>query len=507
MRRVALVELPALQLLDHDGLNWTALRRHEPLGSKQILAAQLADAGWNVSIVNLKAGDTQVDFGQVQWRSRDLTKVAVGADWRQLDARSADIWGITVNYLQERDLAARIISHLAASGAPVVVGGSDALADPEFYLRAGTSAVVIDKSGAANLAAMEYVIGSELADELTGVVLPDGRRFATKRPPMKPSQWPLPPDWAVCETLGTEYWEAPLPPNLLPIGAVMLDIGCDRHCDFCQTPTYRIGYGATPADRAAAWLAAQKRAGAKSVIILSDQFLGRILRDGGRRDILEIMSICRELDLAVLWGNGLELSKATRGRGMPKGDPTPDDELIEALWGWDMRRGCAQAYIPAERPVIGTSSYQKLLPWGEHRAMMRRIVAAGVPDINYGVIVGLPEDSHETLRALSDAVEELRDELKAVNADLRFRVTPYAIRPLPGTPQARNLADLGLIRFTDTAIVGGFWTACADTRYLSYAEVSDWQLKLIDRLNDPEPDWQGITGLQNCRDARLSFER
>ncbi|MBD2251487.1 hypothetical protein [Nostoc parmelioides] len=30
--------------------------------------------------------------------------------------------------------------------------------------------------------------------------------------------------------------------SLLPIGSVVLDLGCDRTCDFCQTPTYTIGY-------------------------------------------------------------------------------------------------------------------------------------------------------------------------------------------------------------------------------------------------------------------------
>jgi hypothetical protein len=74
-------------------------------------------------------------------------------------------------------------------------------------------------------------------------------------------------------------------------------------------------------------------------------------------------------------------------------------------------------------------------------------------------------------------------------------VTPFSIRPIPGTPQADQLRKAGLLRFEDSAIKGGFWTACADTNHLSYEEVSDWQLRIYNELSDPEPGWQGITAL------------
>ena len=239
----------------------------------------------------------------------------------------------------------------------------------------------------------------------------------------------------------------------------------------------------------------QREQGARSVIVLSDQFLGRVLWPGGREDVLEIMRSFRALDLAILWGNGLEISKATRGRGLRGGDPTPDDELVQALWGWDGQRGCAQAYIPAERPVTGPAAYEKLLEWGDHVAMLEAIVRAGVPDITYGLIVGLPDDSPDALEALEQSVSELRHRLKSINGNLRFRVVPYAIRPLPGTPQATSLEQLGLLRFRDPAICGGFWTACADTRHMSYTDVSRWQSRLMNGLSDNEADFQGITAI------------
>jgi hypothetical protein len=501
MISIGLIELPAIKLLDADGLNWTALRRQEPLGSKQVLAAQLGAADVAAEIVNLKEGDLEIDIGSITWAGLKLRKVAVGTDWSKIDAGKHATWGLTINYMQERDIATSIIRHLKRANVRVIVGGSDAFAEPLAYLRAGADAVVRDKSGAGNVPLVQYMAGSGPIEALSGVVLSDGYVAASARPPMSPEDWPLPEPSVVKATLGTDYWEAPISNSFKPIGSVMLDIGCDRRCSFCETPLYGLGYRPMSPARATAWLKSQHDAGARSVIVLSDQFLGRTLWPGGRADILDIMAEARQLGLAILWGNGLELKKATVGRSLPRGEVVPDAELVEAVWGWNPKSatGCAQAYIPAERPLLGADAYAKLLPWEQHCQMMEAVVAAGVPDINYGLIVGLPDDSHDELRRLLEGVQGLKARLRSVNPNLKFRVTPYAIRPLPGTPQAAELRRENLLRFEDAAILGGFWTACADTRHITYREVSEWQARLIGELSDPEENWQGITALDRTQ--------
>jgi hypothetical protein len=492
--KIGLVELPAIRLVDGEGKNWTAFRRREPLVSKQILLPQLRAGGYEVTLVNLKDGDDELEYGQVQWRGLTLHKVLVGRRHTELDPADFDLWGVTINYLQERDAATLLIRHLVRGGARVVAGGSDVFGNPEPYLEAGASAVILDKSGAANLPVLDFLLGKEPRAPLCGVRLADGRQFPNNVPPMDPTDWPVPTPDVVEQCLGHEYWEGTLPDELLPIGSAMVDLGCDRKCDFCQTPKYKVGYRRMSPEHALRWFAAQKEAGARSVICPSDQFLGRVLWKEGRQEVLEIMQGVRDLGLPVLWGNGLEMKKTTVGRGFPNSDPTPDEELIHSLWGWNGESGCFQAYLPAERPTAGRESYAKLLPWKEHCALMRAIVRTGIPDLTYGVIVGLPDDSHETLEELERAIVELSADLKSINPALSFRVSPFAIRPLPGTSQDQFLRQSGLLRFEDPAIVGGFWTACADTHHLGYEEVSDWQSRLA-AAADVEPRWQGITGV------------
>ena len=493
MSRVGAIELPAIKLVDQEGNNWTALRRNEPLVSKQILLPQLMAGGHDVELINLKERDDEVDYGQVTWRDKQLTKISVGR-WDHLDAKSKDVWAITINYIQERDIAFHIIRDLSAKGGRVIVGGSDAFADPQPYLEAGAAAIVMDKSGAANLAIVDHVAGNEPREPLTGVLLEDQTYFKPRIPPMSPEDWPVPSDDVVRQTMGTAYWETSLPDELAPIGSVMADIGCDRHCDFCETPLYRLGYRRMSPETATRWFEAQKKAGSRSVICPSDQFLGRVLWKQGRDEVLHIMDNVRKLGVAILWGNGLELKKMTVGRGMPNSDMTPDLELIQAIWGWDGENGCYQGYLPAERPTFGREAYEKLLPWQEHCELVKAIVKTGVPDITYGVIVGLPDDSHESLANLEVAICDMRDMVKQINPDLIFTITPYAIRPLPGTPQSKALRKSGLLRFEDPAIIGGFWTACADTHHLSYEEVSDWQIRLAAVGDGELMKWQNISG-------------
>jgi len=477
------------------------VRRRETLGSKQILGASLAQ-DFDVTLVNTRLNPAEWEFGQVRWGETTISKVACGMPLSELDPHAFDAWGITVNYHKDREVACRFIRHLAAAGGRVVVGGSDAIAEPQPYLAVGACAVVLSKDGSANRALMEHITGMRLSVPLQAVALPDGN-ILSQSVWSHPEDWPLPSEALVKDTLGYEYWEGILPPDLLPIGIVCPDIGCDRTCDFCQTWLYRIRYAAERPGRALgnrykyqsperveAWARAQTNAGAKSLIVLADQFLGRVLfGNKGREEVIRICEILRATGVPFLFPNGLELAKATLGRGAKGGNPTPDEELVNALWGWDGQVGCAHAYIPAERPIMGPRAYPKLLELEHHKRMLRAIVRTGVPRISYGVIIGLEEDSDESMQTLLEQILLLRDELKAVNPSLVFWLVPFCIRPIPGTPRAKILQDKGLVRYTDPALSGGYWTATCDTNYMGYREVAEWQQKLLQTVSGDEAFW------------------
>ncbi|RKZ82790.1 MAG: radical SAM protein [Candidatus Parabeggiatoa sp. nov. 1] len=486
---IGLVELPSLGLFDIEGKNRLSNEtKNNPLVSKQILLSNLQYAGFDARLIDLRQGTYQEEYGKSIWQNTEYSKVYFGSKIQEVEPLAYDAWGVTNNFSQHREIAYLTIKHLASKGRPVVVGGSDTIAEPQSYLAAGATAVVLDKSGAANAPIMDYVLGKTPREELSGVILANGSQPPLRvRRPLHPQDWPIPNMSVIKQCLGTQHKNLPLPEERLKIGSIMTDIGCDRQCDFCQTPTYHLGYRAMSPDRVLQWLVAQKEAGAKSVVNFSDQFLGRILKKGGKADILEIMKSFRELGLAVFWPNGLELKKTTLGRGINRksgADFTPDEELISALWGWDGKTGCYMAYIPAERPVFGQENYAKLLPWQEHCAIMKAIAHSGVPNIRYGVMIGFEDDNNESLLRLEEAVSKLYEEILAINPSVNFQVLAIALIPIPGTPQWDTVHDSGLLRSTDPSIFGGMWTSAVDTRYLSYKQIADWQVRLA-RIGAP----------------------
>lgn len=481
---VGLIELPEIALYDPFGSNRATVRKGSALISKQVLMANLEAGGFAVRLYNLKRGSDEEEYGEVTWRGVHLRKVLTGLSYRSIDPGECDAWGITCNFSQHRNAAGIIIRHLQQKGRPVIIGGSDAIAEPERYLEMGADAVVVDKSGASNWAVIDALTGRPPRGPLSGVRFRDqgrGPTVALRAKPATPEEWPLPSPDVVRQCLGYEYWSVYFPEELTPIGSVFTDIGCDRKCDFCQTPEYRLGYKAMSPEIATRWLRSQRVGGAGSVIGSSDQFLARLLWDGGREDILAIMRGLREQGLAILWANGLELRKATRGRGFARSDTdlSPDEELIQALWGWDGKTGCYHAFIPAERPLHGRENYAKLLPWREHCDLMKAIVRTGVPTLTYGCIIGFEDDDDRALCLLEDGVSALHDELRAINPDLYFQIAPFSLSPIPGTPQGVRFRESGLLRFEDPEIFGGAWVPCADTRHLSYEQIADWQKRLL----------------------------
>ncbi len=61
---------------------------------------------------------------------------------------------------------------------------------------------------------------------------------------------------------------------------------------------------------------------------------------------------------------------------------------------------------------------------------------------------------------------------------VNFQVLAIALIPIPGTPQWNTVHDSGLLRSTDPSIFGGMWTSAVDTRYLSYKQIAEWQVRL-----------------------------
>ena len=142
--------MPQLKLSDPDGNDFYSLRKCEPITNKQFLIANLQAGGFQTRFFNLRDCDYQENYGYVTWRGIELSKNFVGVDIKSIDPSSCEVWCITINFTLYREIALMLLKQPASQGRPVVVGGSDPFADPQFYLMNGAAIVVKDKSGSTN---------------------------------------------------------------------------------------------------------------------------------------------------------------------------------------------------------------------------------------------------------------------------------------------------------------------------------------------------------------------
>lgn len=466
MRTIGLVGLGAQKLLRPNGENLNSFHPNAAAGDV-ILAANLEGAGCKVRRIDLGADTDEVAYDETRWCGETLTKVMVGTPVEKACTDDLDAVGVPVRCLADREPACRAIAEMKRRGLPVVVGGAEVVCSPAVYLEAGADVAVCDSTGRSNRAAIEIAFGQPPSGEHQLMTRPGviGGRLT----PLHPEDWPLPSVETARAYLGG-CWEGP-GVSTLKVGAVITSHGCGNNCPWCMTAG--VPYQAMSPGRVRQWLEVWKLAGAEAVAILDDNFLWRLKRRGGRKEVLAIMAIVRELGLRVFWENGLQLSLMMRGS-------KPDRELIQALCGGDV---CELFYVPAERPGEGPEVLAKLSPWKMHLELVRAIAEVEVLNWSYGWVHCLPDDSYKTYGRMAEAVFTAGGIAKAANSKIRFRVWPFPIRPFGDTPTTRQLREEGLWKYRDPLVSGATFSPCARTRWLSVEEVFACQ-ELLRTLGD-----------------------
>ena len=84
-------------------------------------------------MVDLRQGTYQEEYGKTIWHNTEYSKVYFGSKIQAVEPLTYDAWGVTNNFSQQREIAHLTIQHLAIKGRPVVVGGSDAIAEPQCH--------------------------------------------------------------------------------------------------------------------------------------------------------------------------------------------------------------------------------------------------------------------------------------------------------------------------------------------------------------------------------------
>jgi hypothetical protein len=415
------------------------------------LAAWLRDSA-DVGILDMQSTRDVTSYGTLLLGDVELEKCRVGMSFEEADELLADsdVVGLNANFTHSRRIAGDLLGHLRRSQPErtLLVGGTDATAEPDFYLRSGADVVV---RGEGELVARDVIRCLESHAPLTDVPNISVRRNGdVDHHPRRFLRDPLDVDTLPPHALDlvdlrsySDTGEGRPPRGIEPpFISVETSRGCAQACSFCATPRTKGRFRFMSPDVMEEHLRHYKEAGVRTLLFQEDNLLSRVHEDrrlgssAGRDNLLELFRIARELGFAWEFTNGLEF-------GQLEHEGRIDTEIIEAMFwrgGHETRReGCYRATIPLENVLdLGPQLFRKLKDSSKSWPVIDAVAATGVDALSFNVIVGRPEDDVESLRTTYRRCEALRELVRERSpaTDVYFNV--YLLSLLPGTLDHRR---------------------------------------------------------------------
>ena len=356
MMRVTLVAAPApAQFVAGVDQPLGTVRTHMHKAPLTALASWLRNDA-DVAILDMQVDRTQTAYGTLRMGTIELEKRRVGMTFEEADERltDSDIVGVNANFTHSRRIIADFIEHLreSAPGRAVIVGGTDATADPEFFLRHGAQVVV---RGEGELVMRDLLRSLELGKD--PVDIPNVSFGTTDGFKHNPTKFlreqldvsSLPPHALDLVRLDSyiDTGEGFPPPGVVPpYISIETSRGCAQACSFCATPQTKGRFRYMRSGVAREHLEYYKAHGVRTLLFQEDNLLSRIQVDhraestAGRKNLLELFALARDLGFAWEFTNGIEY-------GQFESEGRIDYELIESMfWRGDDGTGATEQRCP-----------------------------------------------------------------------------------------------------------------------------------------------------------------
>jgi hopanoid C-3 methylase len=497
--RIALVEVPAVdvelagdRVLDEFTLN-------HPKYPQMVLASNLRSGSGpdiDIDLVDLKGGP---DPERTHYRSADycgqrldLWRVGVPFDRVADRVCGVDLVAISANFTCERSMVVQTMEYVKAGRgrAPVVVvGGHDATADPEYYLRRGADLCVL---GEGETAIQEIVRAIETGEP---PVIPGTARLVggtlqkdAKRRRHGYDEIVFPDVDLLRATSFDESPDGPLPPDVSPrITSLETSRGCPEACSFCDVSFIVGRYRPVPLPLLEQRVMAFKEAGIRTLQVIDDNLLYRTLPafegERGRRTILDLFGLLYDEGFAWEFFNGFQLGL------FEQGDGRIDVELIDALYrnGADDGRfvGCFRSYVPLDKVTEDEMSLlRKLKPLPVAEAVVGAIADCGPPEVALGFVIGSVRESPGSLEETALQAERFAE---IVTHSSGGRTAPYVLPlcsvPLPGTPDFRNLQDRIAYPADQYPELYNIFTSVVGNDHYTPLDLTRARQRMRDRLN------------------------
>ena len=474
MRNVTLIHCPAVKLTV-DGNNVGAVRTHYPKISQLMLAAIIERdfPDLSVRIVDMKTlGDRVVKYKEIPYGGKTIEAHRVGLPFAELEetVASSDALIFTSNFTQEAGVIGDLMEFAKRvnPSAKVWVGGSDAM------VQRGE----VDRHRYFYSRGADHVAGGD-----GEVTLPELIRGGGRARDNIISDFDLVPDPSlhlVDLRDYTESHEGGLPAGVTPpLMYLETSRGCRQSCDFCSTPFTKGRYRYMSQHRIERTLQHFRDYGVRTLLLIEDNILSRLDLPGGREEVLTWFAAMREQGFVWEFANGVEIGKLEGGGEV-------DEELVEAMFGYDGSAGCYRSYIPLERIDAADLPYRKLKAFDVQRHILLSIARQGVALLNLGVIIGNPEESPDSLRLTERRMTQLKDDILDSTAGRTFAFANFFLHiPICGTNDYRRFHGAGRLSFDidEHPELYNFYTSIIRGDHFTYHDLTEIRKDMADRVN------------------------
>jgi len=400
----------------------------------------------------------------IDWEGYDIEVQRVGAPFSFADeAIEASDWiGLSSHFTFESRVVRDLIAYAKGikPSIKVMVGGADVKARPNDYLEFGADLIFI---GDFNPEAFQA------ANAGTG----QGRTIG---PYSHPFADLIAPDFSKLTELAAYHdsHDGPVPAGVpFPIGFIYFTRGCPRECDFCESRQSR--FEVLGVNEAVAMLQNYHRAGIRTLNFADDNLLLLAARDDGRSALLEILAAMREMKFAWEFPNGLEIGRLLKRTG------DLDVELMDALFSHTVDPetgnvvGAYRVYVPVET-FDHRGDYRKLRPVQDQNRILAQLAAAGLPEMDFGVVIP-PQADEEIFRCTRDGYLEIRDIVRS-NGDTKARYSVFHLIPIA---LFRNMVTKYSVR--DFPEGWNFYFPVYDGTHFSARQLFEQRLRLIKEID------------------------
>lgn len=454
----------------------------------------------DIEIIDMQLGGERTWYKSIPYGAQAMDCYRLGYPFEAMTEKflEGDIHGITSNYTNGAQIVSDLARHIKQVNprSLVVVGGIDATARPEYYLRNGADLVVKGEG--------EYVFSRVVQARWQGKPYDGIPNLCTRESPNPrldgshavdmDALEPMSLDLVGDLSLYTDTAEGPPPHGVKPNFICWeTSRGCMWRCSFCTAPSRGAYRFMTPqaVDKHFRYF---KEMGINTIVWQEDNPLSRAQQaasgtyvyDKGRAEVIEIFQMAREYGFAWEFANGIEF-----GKFRPKGPGRDFDHgLMDALL-WSERKdgdwkGCYRVQIPLDNLNLEVKSrFPKLLSFDEQVGVLAEMLTRnGVVHQTYDLFIGYPEQDASVLDVFYNGCMRIKEELSALSPEYNPYFNVFNLSLLPGAKDFHTLNPLLAFDIDENPEVIGIFLSAVNTDHFTYDEIYARRVEMTNRLND-----------------------